>query len=626
METNRPTTPIGHFFHMAGRILGWMRAIVVNGLFLLLLILVISSLVGSIPEPLPNKGPLRVTISGVLVDQRNTLDPVAAVLSQGQGSGQTLVREVVQAIDRGAEDDRITALVLELNLFAGGGISKLEEIGSALSRFKASGKPIIAVSDLYTQNQYYLASYADQVYLHPMGSVLLTGYGAYRNYFQEGLEKLDVDVNVFRVGDYKDAVEPYTRSGMSEASREHNSQWINQLWNVYTSRVENQRQLPKDAINDYINNYDQHLLSANNDAAQLALDTRLVDTLATRGEVREALVERFGKNRQGDSYLSLNYRRYLQEKQRQPRPASDKVGLIVASGTIYDGNQPPGNIGGDSLAKLIRQAREEEKVDALVLRIDSGGGSAYASEVIRNELEATQATGIPLVVSMGSVAASGGYWIAVGADEIWATPTTLTGSIGVFGVFPTFQNSLEKLGITTDGVGTTELSDAMRLDMPVSPMAASVLQSQVDNIYQQFITLVADARDSTPEAIHEIAQGRVWSGSMAQNLGLVDNLGNLDDAIEAAAQRAEIDDYTVKLIEPVLTPWQQFTRNLSARAQSLALQLGLEYWGLQQQATGIEALTQSEPWHLYQDMITMLNQSRSQRGIYAHCLQCVLPD
>lgn len=641
MSSESSAGPIRKFFSFIGNTINWTRIIVINALFVILLILLFSALMGESLKPIPDKAPLLLKISGVLVDQRGYVDPLGEILSSVQGgTSETVVRELIQVIDASAADDRVSALILDLQFFAGGGISKLEEIGQALEEFKTTGKEIIAVSDLYLQNQYYLASYADRVYLNPMGSVLLLGYGSYRNYYKETLDKLDVNMHIFRVGEFKDAVEPYTRNNMSDESREHNSQWINQLWGIYTSRVETQRQLPTDAINDYINNYGDHLKTVGGNAAQLAINSRLVDKLATRDEIRQEFITEFGENPEG-SYLAIDYKNYLAHLDLKPNNAKDKIGLIVASGTIYDGKQQPGNIGSETLSALIRKARKKN-VSALVLRIDSGGGSAFASEIIRNEITAMQDADIPVIISMGSVAASGGYWIAANADEIWATPTTITGSIGVFSMIPTFENSLDRLGVSTDGIGTTELSGAMRVDMPLSDAVAKVLQQNADFIYSRFIGLVAEGRNREPEEIDSIAQGRVWSGISAQEFGLVDQLGYLDDAIASAANKIGSDDYRIEVIEQSLSPLEQFIQEISFNVKTSivtnVLQRVFQFDSFSQESLANSSWNSTDDfrvlganpafnphWQMAEDFMRLVNMNSNRMDVYAHCLQCISP-
>lgn len=601
-----------------GHALTLTRRIITNGLFFLLLFFVLLITFSGGPGPLPEKAPLRLDITGFLVDQRSYIDPMAQLLARGGGDFETVVRDLVRAVNAAADDPRVTELVLELGYFAGGDISKLEEVGQALSRFKESGKPIIAISNFYSQAQYYLASYADEILMHPMGAVLLTGYGSYHNYFGDAINKLNINLHVFRAGTYKDAVEPFTRMSMSEESREHNSQWIDQLWSLYTSRVESQRQLPKDAINDYVSNLDAHLMTVNGDTAALAMENKLVDELLTLPQIRESLIERYGYDERSDDYTAISLKRYLQHLDDQPNPAPEAIGLIIASGTIYDGYQTAGNIGGDSLAALIREAREVRGVQALVLRIDSGGGSAFASELIRNELEVTRQAGIPVLVSMGSLAASGGYWIAAGADEIWATPGTLTGSIGVFTLVPTFEATLKNIGITTDGYGTSPLADSSRLDMPLDPVAKRVLQQNVDNIYQRFINIVAEGRGSSPEAIHPIAQGRVWSGISAHEFGLVDQLGYLEDVVQAAAERVGLSRYRVELIEHPASALDVLLGGFGSTGILSSLRGEAEVTGLWRELA-------SSRWRGLNELLRLLESSKTPGSVYAHCLDCVLP-
>ena len=549
----------------------WLRQMFMNLLLLLLLVFIFVGVDSEDTKEIPEKAALRISPSGFLVDQRNYVDPMTQLLQQNNEQElETLVRDIVDSIDAARDDERITGIVLDLSHLMGGGLSKLNEIAQALIRFKSSAKPIIAIGDVFSQDQYFLASYADEIHLNPQGSLLLSGYSSYRNYYRSALEKLNINFHVFKVGTYKDYVEPYLRDDMSAASREHNGQWLHELWSSYTQQVEENRQLAAGSINDYINNIDEKMRAVNGNNAQLALDLGLVDFLSNRQDSARLLQEKFGENISSDlenhAYASIDYRDYKKYRQGQTFLSDhlgDKVGLIVASGTILDGKQPAGNIGGDSLAKLFRDARANSNIKALVLRIDSGGGSAFASEIIRAEIQSTRDAGIPVVVSMGSVAASGGYWIATASDRVFATPATITGSIGVFGAFPTLENTLGDLGIYTDGLGTTQLAGGMRLDRPLSPLAANVIQQSVEHTYRNFLSLVASARNSTPEAIDRIAQGRVWSGMAAAKLNLIDELGYLNDAIESAAKIAKLDSYDLLEIRQNLTPAQEFMQRLA---------------------------------------------------------------
>ncbi len=609
----------------------WLRVATFNLIFLLILLVVIAAIFSPKHFPIPKEGPLVVQPSGYLVDQMSYRSPGLWLLESNSMPTETLVRDLVLTIKAGAQDANISALILDLNWLAGGALSKLEEVGTALQLFKDSGKPIIAYSDNYTQAQYYLASYADEIYLNDMGGVLLSGFGMYQHYMQQGLEKLDINVHVFRVGQYKDFVEPFTRNSMSTASRQHNTQWINELWGMYSSRIETARQLPAGAVDNFINNLDSHLASTQGDSAQLALEHGFVDSLVSRVAMENLLVSRFGVNDFGDGFKAIHQDQYLAQKVVQPLKM-DRVGLIVASGNIVDGEQPAGSIGSDSLARLIRDARDNDGIKALVLRVDSGGGSAFASEIIRQELEAVSAAGKPIVVSMGSVAASGGYWISAPADQIWATPSTITGSIGVFGLFPTFEKTLDNLGINVDGIGTTDLAGADRLDRALDPKAAQVAQASVESIYQRFIGLVADARNKSPQEVHEVAQGRVWTGATAAELGLVDELGYLEDAIAAAAELAGVTDYSVELVEAELSPGQQLLRAINGEVESLAASLRGNAIGnllgsnLSHNLSGNSGLLAGQAslgqfyGQLQQSIAPLVNARHN--GIYAQCLQC----
>lgn len=598
----------------------WLRVSLANLLFIVILLLVVVALLPKDGGILPDKVALRVAPSGFLVDQFSYVDPITQLMQQtNEEPAETLVRDVIRAIDGGAADPRITSMVLDLNYLMGGGLSKLEEIGSALKRFRSSGKPIYAISDNYSQEQYYLASYADEILMHPMGSLILTGYGSYRSYFKTALDKLQVNMHIFRTGDYKDAVEPYLRDDMSDASREHNSRWLNQLWLTYTSTVERERKLETGDINNFINHMSERLAENEGDLASTAVGLRLIDRIATHNQQNDYLIRRVGKDPRDNVYQAIDFQDYLRFiPPKNPLPNTDTIGLIVAKGVILDGQQPEGTIGGDTLSELIREAREERDLKALVLRIDSGGGSAFASELIREQLELTRQQGIPVLVSMGSVAASGGYWIAMGADEIWATPTTITGSIGVFSAFPTLENSLDKLGISTDGVGTTELADALRLDRPLSPQAADVLQQSVDSIYQRFLSIVAENRHTTPEQVHAVGQGRVWTGMAAKELGLVDQLGELPEVLAAAAARAGLEEYDVLELQKPLSPRELLAKQLAGEvAKFTPHSVSLL------QPSPLLAIARAAEEQL-QPLWQLLN-SGSSRAVYAHCLDCVAP-
>jgi protease-4 len=549
-----------------------IRLALSNLLFLAMLAIIYFVYIGGAQEPLPEKAALLLNMAGTVVEQKSRVDPLAAVLQEpSAASHEVLLRDVLDAIDMAADDPAINTLVMELDGLVYVGISKTQEILRALETFRESGKPIIAVGDYFTQDQYLLASHADEIIVHPMGGVALEGFSSYRNYFREALDKLSVNVHIFTAGEHKYAVEPFERNDMSAAEKEVTSRWLDDLWRQYTALVEASRELAPGTINDYINAFPQHLQDAGGDAANLAMEAGLVDGIMGRREANDYLVERVGAEDEDGLYEAVVFERYVARKRplSLSRPEGDRVAVITAAGNILPGDQPPGVIGGDSLAWLIRSTVEEEDVKAIVLRVNSGGGSMFASEVIRQEMLHAGEHGIPVVVSMGSVAASGGYYIAAPADEIWVTPTTITGSIGVFAAFPTFEELLERAGIYTDGVGTTELAGSLRADRPLNPDLVEALNSSIEFAYRSFLAVVAEGRGMTPEEVDPLARGRVWSATDALQAGLVDKVGSLEEAIASAAALAEVQDYEVEYVELPLSPRDLLMKQLANRLGSL---------------------------------------------------------
>ena len=601
-----------------------LRLLVINLVFLIVVGVLIFVLTTSQLPQVPEQGALIVNISGSLVDQKTYIDPISSALGQSDPQQhETLVQDVIDAINYAKDDDRIKVLVLSLDNMVYGSIAKLQEIAPVLQSFRESDKKIIAFGDNYSQDQYWLATQADEIYLHPMGGVLLQGYGLFRNYFKQGLDKLNIDFHIFRVGEYKSAMEPFIRNDMSVEAKRSNQVWLNTLWDEYTASIVDRRQLPANAIDDYANNIDQLLEQNQGNSAAVALNSGLVDALKTHAEINDYLVELVGSADENGRFKSVGFEQYLwlQALELPKADVAKKVGVIVASGNIIDGEQPAGSIGGDTLASLIREARRDASVHAVVLRVDSGGGSAFASEVIRSELELLTQAGKPLVISMGSMAASGGYWISVPADEIWAMPTTLTGSIGIFGAFPTADRALGKLGITTDGVGTTQLSGAARIDRPLQPIAARAIQSMINHGYSQFLDIVAEGRAMSVEQVSEIAEGRVWSGIEAKNIGLVDKLGTLDQAVASAADFANLSDYDTKLIEIPLSPQEQLLQELSG---NISAKIGAKW--LASSLSSLTTINQLQQWLApFKDTLSFLDTMNDPQGIYLHCTSCVAP-
>ncbi len=542
-----------------------LRRFVGNLLFLLLVIFLFFVIFFGGEEEVPEGVALILSPEGNIVEQK-TQSMLSLDIFGEAAKEETLLKDIIDVIDSAKDDDRIELMVLDLRKMESVGISKLQAIGAGLERFKNSGKQIFAFGDYYNQRQYYLGAHADKLYLSPMGGVLLNGFGIYRKYFKSALDKLKIQFHVFKVGTYKSALEPFLRDNMSDYAKEANFAWLSVLWDFYKTDVAKQRGFDSQDLDNYINNIPSHLADADGDAAVMALNLGLVDELKTRDQVRQELIELVGKDEDDITFKQIAFDDYLS----RIRPGlmegtmdDNKIGIIVASGIIMDGEQPAGRIGGDTVADLLARAREDDTIKAVVVRIDSGGGSANASEIIRREVDLIQQAGKPVYVSMGSVAASGGYWMAASADQIWAAPTTITGSIGIFGAFPTFEKSLKSLGIASDGVGTTKLSDAFDPSRPLNELVAQSMQQVIEQGYRRFIQRVAEGRNMMPEAVEKIAQGRVWAGITALELGLIDNIGNLQDAIAAVAERADLKDYEVTYITQPLTTREQLIKRLN---------------------------------------------------------------
>ncbi|HEX6993528.1 MAG TPA: signal peptide peptidase SppA [Gammaproteobacteria bacterium] len=601
-----------------GRVLGtaWL---IIDGfrkllhLFLLLVLLLIVAAALSRPGPrVPDAAALVIAPQGVLVDQLSG-DPFELALArvQGEPMRETLLKDLIDAIRAAKDDDRIKALVLQTDGLAGSGLSKLQELAEEIAAFKESGKPVFAVGDGFDRDQYHLAAQADEILMNPMGFVLIDGYSRFQPYFKSAIDKLSIDFNVWTVGEYKSVVEPFTRDGMSDEDREATSEYLNALWASYQEDVTAARELPADALQRYADELPELLRAASGDTAQLALDYGLVDALVDRNGIRRRIREAVGAPDDEESgFPAIGYDEYLLAVRTDlPAPDRSRVGVIVLSGEILDGRQPPGTIGGDSAAKLIREAAEDENVKALVLRVDSPGGSAFASEIILREIEVFQQSGRPVVVSMGSVAASGGYWISMSADEIWASPTTLTGSIGVAGMLPTFQRALSRLGIHIDGVGTTSLAGQDDLLQGLGDDIRDVLGQTVVETYEKFINRVAMYRGRSVEEVDRVARGRVWTGAAALDRGLVDALGDLDDAIASAAELAGLEEgrYTIDYFEPPL-----------GFAERLAL-------GMVHVAAPVIRSFDFSPWprdveRLIEDaQLDVLGRLNDPRATYAHC-------
>ena len=605
--------------------INFSRRLVLNLLFLLLVIFFIAALFSGEDELIVKDGSvLRLNLNGPIVEEKTYTDPVEAAISDAtsgsEAPSEILLDDVVEVIDEAAKDERISVLLLDLQEMPKAHLNKLKQITDAVDRFKQAGKKVIATGYYYTQAQYYIASHADEVAMHPYGSVAIEGYGMYPLYFKDALEKLEVTQHIFRVGTFKSAVEPFIRNDMSDAAKEANRVWLGALWSEYKHDVAAVRPFDESNFDETMDVYLVKMKAANGDAGKYALDHQWVDSLKTSQQIRQQLIDLVGADEDGKTFKQVSFREYLslvKPPMEFDNPMSEKVAVVVAKGTIVDGERKAGEIGGDSTAALLRKARLDDKVKAVVLRIDSGGGSMFASEVIRAEVLALKAAGKPVIASMSSVAASGGYWIASAANEIWAAPSTITGSIGVFGTFMTFEKTLSKIGVYSDGVATTEMA-GFSITRPLDEKMGQVIQMSVEEAYGRFLNVVAQARNMTPEQVDKIAQGRVWIASQAQELGLVDKLGNKQDAIEAAAKLAKIKYYDVKTIKQDLSPQEKMIQSFFANASIKSM------LGLQTQKTSVLA-TQANLQSVINQLSTEvenLKDYNDPQGVYARCLVC----
>ena len=600
------------------------RRFVLNLIFLLILIAFVWALFGGGLKPLAPKTALVLDLKGELVEERagSVRDSVVAGLS---GNGRHLVRlpDVLKALDGAAKDANVSEVLLLLDEMDGGGLASLREIGAAVERVKAAGKRVVAWGGSFDQKRYLVASHASEIYLHPMGMVLIEGFGRHRNYYRDALDKLGVTVNLMKVGTYKSFAEPYIGNGPSQAAQEADSFLYNALWTGYTAEVEKARKLPAGAIAKGIDELPQRMAAANGNAAKVALDWKLIDGVKTRDEVREMFVKRGAYDDHIKSFRQVGFNDYVS---RNPdKPFGDAVAVVVAAGDITEGTGGPGMVGGISTANLIRNVREDKSVKAVVLRINSPGGSAYGSELIRRELELTRAAGKPVVVSMGDVAASGGYWISMAADEVIADPSTVTGSIGVFAILPTADKVVDKLGIHTAGVTTTWLADAYNPLRPLDPRFGQLIQSSINHIYDEFTTKAAIARKTTPARIDEVGQGRVWTGVQAKERGLVDRLGSYGDALRSAARRANLgDDFRVTYAEQPSTLAERVLERMGlSDAQALTVQVKL---GLLPADLGAAALGGSTAAAIGKDLgwLSAVADRRQPFAAVTHCL-CTVP-
>ncbi|EHW6092151.1 signal peptide peptidase SppA [Escherichia coli] len=564
---------IAGFFKWTWRLLNFVREMVLNLFFIFLVLVGVGiwmQVSGGDSKETAIRGALLLDISGVIVDKPDSSQRFSKLSRQLLGASSDRLQEnslfdIVNTIRQAKDDRNITGIVMDLKNFAGGDQPSMQYIGKALKEFRDSGKPVYAIGENYSQGQYYLASFANKIWLSPQGVVDLHGLATNGLYYKSLLDKLKVSTHVFRVGTYKSAVEPFIRDDMSPAAREADSRWIGELWQNYLNTVAANRQIPAQQVFPGAQGLLDGLTKTGGDTAKYALDNKLVDALASSAEIEKALTKEFGWSKADKNYRAISYYDYAL---KTPADNGDGIGVVFANGAIMDGEETQGNVGGDTTAAQIRDARLDPKVKAIVLRVNSPGGSVTASEVIRSELAAARAAGKPVVVSMGGMAASGGYWISTPANYIVANPSTLTGSIGIFGVITTVENSLDSIGVHTDGVSTSPLAD-VSITKALPPEAQQMMQLSIENGYKRFITLVADARKSTPEQIDKIAQGHVWTGQDAKANGLVDSLGDFDDAVAKAAELAKLKQWHLEYYVDEPTFFDKVMDNMSGSVRAM---------------------------------------------------------
>jgi protease IV len=552
-----------------------VRLILSNLFFFGFLLLALVLLFSREPVPeVPDGGALVLNPSGMIVERKTPVDPIQQWLSPQSVLAETELEDLLDAMDHARDDERVAMVVVNLDDLLGISVAHAFALTDAITDLRDAGKRVIAYGSYYDQQAYLPASAAEAVYLHPLGQVVLPGFEINHLYFKGLLDNLDINVHVFRAGRYKEFVEPYTRVDMSDEAREANATLVQGLWQHYGGRILRNRQLEPDRFARFTQSLDAAISETGGDLARLAVEYHLVDELLTPDQATARVADIVGRD-DHDSFRGIDFKAYLRAVNGPAgdAPKRPRIGVITAEGPIVTGEAMRGFIGADGMVSLIRQAREDDSVRALVVRLNTPGGSSFASELIRQELELTQLSGKPVVVSMGPVAASGGYWIAATADAIVAEPTTITGSIGVFGILPTFEKSLARIGVTTDGVGTSPLGGADLLTGLNAPMA-TILQATTEHTYQRFLNLVARGRDLEPERVEQLAEGRVWLGDTALDLGLVDQLGDQQTALAQAATLAGLTDYGVKRIDP-----QPSSRELLLRALSGdGLATGIAAW------------------------------------------------
>ena len=591
---------------------GELFFLTLNSLFLIVVLVGLISFIASFftkDFEDPSGKALVLSPPGPIVEQvTGSNDPLANI--RGQLPTELYVGDFLEVLESASKDERVTDIVLRLDNIEGTGQTVLYDIGKALQKLQDSNKNILAVGNNYTRSAYYLASFADEIIMNTEGYLWLDGFGRSRLFFKSFLDKIKVDFNVFRVGTFKSAVEPYLGNEMSGPAKEANLAYLNVLWNSYKDVVSKNRDMSPEEIQYFADNADKILTEADTSIAEAILNYGLVDKLLSRTKTRNYLKELFGASEDKTSFAKISGYEYFQliQSEKSSESAENKIAVIVARGTIVDGVQPPGTIGGDSTSRLIREAHEDEDVKAIVLRVDSGGGGVDASEQIRQELLEAKEKGLTIIASMGNVAASGGYWISANANEIWASHNTITGSIGIFGLLPTFDRALNEIGINSDGVKTSKLDLSGDVTQPLNKGLSKIIQSEIEYGYKRFIGLVSEARGIPIEEVDRIAQGRVWAGSTALELGLVDKLGNLNEAIERAAQIAELNDFITYYPSQKVDWRQQLIESFSSGLKSLIPEFIIDNIILKESIKSLKEI----------------DKFNDPKGLYVRCENCII--
>ncbi|TGY50476.1 signal peptide peptidase SppA [Rodentibacter caecimuris] len=615
--------PIFRVIKFCWHTLNFIRDLVMNFFFLIFIFLLVTifSITANTKKNAVNlntdKGALLLNLDGYLADNRDDAFGWQQILRE-LNSGERIPTkistfDVVYAINLAKEDENIRGLVLDLNYFSGGDLPAMNYIGKAIQDFKTSEKPVIALANNYSQGQYFLASFADQIYLNSIGQVSIRGLAQENLYYKDLLDKLAVTPHIFRVGTYKSAVEPFLRNDMSPEAKQNMNQWLNGMWNNYVQIVSGNRHISAETLLPSAKQYLAELKTLKGDSTAYTKQRKLVTDIADNLELDKKLTALFGKNREGKVNM-IGFSNYLSGFEDRMASSRDenKIAVVNVEGAIIDGESTEEEVGGDNVVRLLRKAYDDERVKAVVLRVNSPGGSAFASELIRQEVNNLQKVGKPVVVSMGSMAASGGYWISATSDYIIADKNTITGSIGIFGMLPTFENAIKKIGVNSDGVATTELAESSVFS-PLSKNTQDIYQLEIEHGYDKFLDLVSRGRQISKTAVDKIAQGQVWLGTDAFKHNLVDELGDFDRAVEKAGElinfhrETVIEDFTVEwMTEEDSSMLGKLFRDLKYNAQQFMLT-----W-----------LDLPKPIQQLKQHLNQLNKFNDPKGQYLYCLNC----